>query len=441
MRAAALAGIDVPKLCATDSLDAFGSCRLCLVEIDGRRGTPASCTTPVAPRHVGHDPDPRLEKLASRGDGALHLRPPAGLPHLPGERRLRAAGHGRRRRSARRALRLRRREPPGRREGRQQPVLHLRPRQVHRLLALRPRLRRGAGHLRARRSQGRGFDSKVSAGAGESFLDSECVSCGACVQACPTVDPAGEDRHRARGRRPAPCSPRAPTAVSAARSRPSCRGDQVVRMVPAKDGGANEGHSCVKGRFAWGYATHRDRVLVPDGPRHDRRPVARGRAGTRPSPTPRARLKEIQAAARRRLDRWHHLVALHERRGLRRPEDDPRRLRQQQRRHLRPGVPLPHGLRAQADVRHVGRHPGLPLGRGGRRHRRDRGQPDRRSPGVRLADEAPAARGRAAHRRRPAPHRPRAQPAHRGGPPPPAAARAPTWPSSTRWRTWSSPRA
>ena len=45
MRAAELAGISVPKLCATDQLDAFGSCRVCLVEIEGRRGTPASCTT------------------------------------------------------------------------------------------------------------------------------------------------------------------------------------------------------------------------------------------------------------------------------------------------------------------------------------------------------------------------------------------------------------
>ena len=49
MRAAAEAGIQVPKLCATDSLEAFGSCRLCVVEIEGRRGTPASCTTPVTP--------------------------------------------------------------------------------------------------------------------------------------------------------------------------------------------------------------------------------------------------------------------------------------------------------------------------------------------------------------------------------------------------------
>src|ERR1700757_300859 len=48
MRAAALAGVKVPKLCATDTLKAFGSCRLCLVEIEGRKGYPASCTTEVA---------------------------------------------------------------------------------------------------------------------------------------------------------------------------------------------------------------------------------------------------------------------------------------------------------------------------------------------------------------------------------------------------------
>ena len=59
MRAAMEAGIEIPKLCATDMLEAFGSCRLCLVEIEGRAGTPASCTTPVAPGMVVHDPDRR----------------------------------------------------------------------------------------------------------------------------------------------------------------------------------------------------------------------------------------------------------------------------------------------------------------------------------------------------------------------------------------------
>ena len=53
MRAAALAGVAIPKLCATDSLGAFGSCRLCLIEIEGRNGVPASCTTPAENRHEG----------------------------------------------------------------------------------------------------------------------------------------------------------------------------------------------------------------------------------------------------------------------------------------------------------------------------------------------------------------------------------------------------
>ena len=57
MRAAMDAGIEIPKLCATDMLEAFGSCRLCLVEIEGRGGTPASCTTPVAHGIVVHDPE------------------------------------------------------------------------------------------------------------------------------------------------------------------------------------------------------------------------------------------------------------------------------------------------------------------------------------------------------------------------------------------------
>src|SRR5690606_14894507 len=63
MRAAADLGIMVPKLCATDSLDPFGSCRLCLVEIEGRRGTPASCTTPVAPGLKVTTQNDRLAKI------------------------------------------------------------------------------------------------------------------------------------------------------------------------------------------------------------------------------------------------------------------------------------------------------------------------------------------------------------------------------------------
>src|SRR5215472_15586184 len=63
MRAAMEAGTQIPKLCATDMVDAFGSCRLCLVEIEGRNGTPASCTTPVAPGIVVHTQNERLKRI------------------------------------------------------------------------------------------------------------------------------------------------------------------------------------------------------------------------------------------------------------------------------------------------------------------------------------------------------------------------------------------
>ena len=108
---------------------------------------------------------------------------------------------------------------------------------------------------------GRGFASKVSAG-GMDFLDSECVSCGACVQACPTatlieksVVQMGQGEHS--------------VVTTCAYCGVGCsfkaemQGNEVVRMLPFKDGKANHGHSCVKGRFAWGYTTHRDRILKP----------------------------------------------------------------------------------------------------------------------------------------------------------------------------------
>ena len=63
MRAAMEAGVKVPKLCAYDMVDAFGSCRLCLVEIEGRNGLPASCTTPVAEGMAVTTQSERLAKI------------------------------------------------------------------------------------------------------------------------------------------------------------------------------------------------------------------------------------------------------------------------------------------------------------------------------------------------------------------------------------------
>ena len=260
MRAAALAGIDVPKLCATDSLAAFGSCRLCLVEIDGRRGTPASCTTPVEGGMKVATQTPRLEKLR-RGVMELYISDhpldcltcaangDCELQDMAGAVGLRDVRYGY---AGDNHLDVDKDEsnPYFTFDGSKCIVCS--------------RCVRACEETQgtfALTIAGRGFGSKVMPGAGN-FLGSECVSCGACVQVCPTAT-LEEKTVIKLG------VPRRTVLTTCAYCGVGCtfkaemRGDEVVRMVPYKDGGANEGHSCVKGRFAWGYATHKERVLTP----------------------------------------------------------------------------------------------------------------------------------------------------------------------------------
>ena len=122
------------------------------------------------------------------------------------------------------------------------------------------------------------------------------------------------------------------------------RGEEVVRMVPYKDGKANRGHSCVKGRFAWGYATHKERILKPmirDKITDPWREVSWDEAIAHAA----SEFKRIQAKYGSDVDRRHHLVALHQRRNLSGAEAGPRRLRQQQCRYLRPRLPFADRLR------------------------------------------------------------------------------------------------
>ena len=261
MYAASIGGTQIPKLCATDSLEAFGSCRLCLVEIEGRRGTPASCTTPVAAgmqvrtqtRRLAdlrrgvmelYISDHPLDCLTCPANGHCELQDMAGAVGL---REVRYGYDGANHLDAEKDT--------------SNPYFTFDPSKC----IVCSRCVRACEETQgtfALTIDGRGFESVIAAGMNEPFMDSECVSCGACVQACPTSTLMEKSVYE-HGQ------PDRTVITTCAYCGVGCsfkaevKGNQVVRMVPNKDGQANHGHSCVKGRFAFGYTTHPDRITTP----------------------------------------------------------------------------------------------------------------------------------------------------------------------------------
>ncbi|MFQ3220382.1 MAG: formate dehydrogenase major subunit [Paraglaciecola sp.] len=262
LRAAALADINIPKLCASDNLKAFGSCRLCAVQITGMRGYPASCTTPVKEGMVVttqnddiaklrrnimelYISDHPLDCLTCSSNGDCELQDVAGAVGL---REVRYGFDGDNHLDAK--------------IDDSNPYFTFEPSKCITCSRCVRACEEVQGTF-ALTIQGRGFASKVSAGTGdENFLTSDCVSCGACVQACPTatlmeksVIDKGQPEHSI-------ITTCAYCGVGCS-FKAEMKGEEVIRMVPYKGGKANQGHSCVKGRFAFGYATHKDRVKEP----------------------------------------------------------------------------------------------------------------------------------------------------------------------------------
>ncbi len=260
MRAAASIGIEIPKLCATDSIEPFGSCRLCVVQIEGGRGMPASCTTPVA---EGLKVTTQNKKLADVRRGIMELY----ISDHPLDCLTCSANGDCELQDMAGAV--------GLREVRYNPIethLDAVKDESNPYFSFDPskcivcsRCVRACEETQgtfALTIDGRGFDSKVSASQNELFMDSECVSCGACVQACPTatlMEKSVIDNGLPEHSIITTC---AYCGVGCS-FRAEMKGEQVIRMVPHKDGKANHGHSCVKGRFAFGYATHKDRITKP----------------------------------------------------------------------------------------------------------------------------------------------------------------------------------
>jgi formate dehydrogenase major subunit len=261
LRTAALAHVAIPKLCATDSLEPFGSCRLCLVQVEGRNGYPASCTTPVEAGMKVRTKSEMLERLrrgvmelymsdhpadrtscAGNGNCELHA-----MSDAVGLGEIRYGFEGKNHLSAERDA--------------SNPYFAFDPTRC----IVCSRCVRACEEVQgtfALTIDGRGFNSVVSPSQHQPFFESECVSCGACVQACPT-DALVEKSTLEKGTADRSVTTTCGYCGVGCSFKAEVKGDEVVRMLPNKDGMPNHGHSCVKGRFAWGYATHPDRVLAP----------------------------------------------------------------------------------------------------------------------------------------------------------------------------------
>jgi formate dehydrogenase major subunit len=261
LRAAAIAGIDIPKLCATDSLEAFGSCRMCLVEIEGRKGMPASCTTLVEDGMVVQTQSDGLEKIRKNVLELYVSDHPLDCVTCPtnGDCELQDVAEDLGVESTRYGLQGRNHQQAEKDES--NPYFTFDPS----MCIVCYRCVRACDDIQgtfALTVDGRGFESKISAGQMESFMDSECVSCGACVNSCPTT--ALEEKSVIQIG-----LPERSTVTTCAYCGVGCsfnvetRGEEVVRMTPHKEGKANEGHACVKGRFAFGYFNHKDRITKP----------------------------------------------------------------------------------------------------------------------------------------------------------------------------------
>lgn len=260
--AAQKAGISIPSLCASHHLAPFGSCRLCICEIEGQPGTPASCTTPVRSDMVVRTESDRLRRHR-RNIVELYLseQPEGGRTSGP----LRELARSLEVSKVRYSDGLHQQRAAVRDDS--NPFFAF----DNALCISCARCVRACDEIQgtfALTMIGRGFAARPAAGAGfltgdvAAFATSNCVSCGACVKECPT-GALTEKTVLEQG------APTRTVRTTCAYCGVGCafdagvRDGQVIQMVPADDGPSNLGHACVKGRFGWTYITAEDRVQTP----------------------------------------------------------------------------------------------------------------------------------------------------------------------------------
>ncbi|WP_211279540.1 formate dehydrogenase subunit alpha [Cognaticolwellia mytili] len=263
---------DIPTLCDDNRLDAYGSCRVCSVDIalsaDGPRKVMASCHTPIADGMHIFTNSTRVEKLRKNIVELVLSDHPDNCEECPSNNYCElqdvAVATGVR------EIRFGNAESRGKQSRDTLPEVskddaHPYMRMDLSLCIDCNRCVRACDEIQGEQvlsAVGRGFDSRIIKGQDVSFDDSDCVSCGACAQTCPTG--AISDVFRANRMADAEkirtiCS----YCGVGCNLEVSVKDNKILSIEAPKDAAVNAGHTCLKGRYAWRFYNHPDRLTTP----------------------------------------------------------------------------------------------------------------------------------------------------------------------------------